>query len=238
MAMREEISRWIRRLPGFEILEEHTDSLTISDTSEKQVITPILRRQFSTTKYMLTSLVTAMETEEFAKSSKILDRDEDVNRHRYFVERLCHLALQNPSYARKIDIDPSDALHYSLAAKYVERIADHICGATEAILQLGVTEKKIRTISKQVLEVFELTTKTFFGITTDSPDKWDEKPFTAEEAFASVRRTDDLDDKMSKLSPSGKNPQEVLLLLHLGRIVSYCADIGEVAINRRIEAYI
>lgn len=238
MAMREQISRWIRKLPGFEILEEHTDSLTISDTSEKQVITPILRRQFSTTKYMLTTLVNTMDSQEYDQSSKILDRDEDVDRHRYFVERLCHLALQNPSYARKIDINPSEALHYSLAAKYVERIADHICEATQAMLQLPSVSKKLRDLSKDVLEVFETTTKTFFAVTVSEIEKGSKKSFGAEDAFASVRKTDRLEETLERLSPPAKNPHEILLILHLGRIVSYCADIGEVAINRMIEAHI
>jgi phosphate uptake regulator len=238
IGMREMISTWIRKLPGFEILEEQTNSLTISDTSEKQVLTPILRRQFSTTKYMLSSLVKAMETEDYEHGNKILDRDEDVNRHRYFVERLCHLALQNPSYARKIEIEPSDALHYSLAAKYVERIADHVCEATKALLELGTVSKKIVDYSKRVLEVFDLTTRTFFGISVGDDKSTRGMPFSADEAFGAIRRTEAVEHRISRISAASRNAQEALLNLHLGRIVSYCADIGEVAINRTIEEHI
>ncbi|MFW9919378.1 MAG: PhoU domain-containing protein [Candidatus Thorarchaeota archaeon] len=233
---REDISQWVRRLPGFEILEEMGNSIIISDTSEKQVIFPILKRQFSTVKYMLTSLIDVMKSGEHQEAGRIIDRDEDVDRHRYFVERLCHLALQNPGYARRIEISPPDALHFSLAAKYIERIADHICSAIEQLLKIERIRSKLIRICEKLLDAYNETTSIFFRIdrSKSSESKTDEN---AKKAFSSHTQTRTVSAQLDKIGSSSDDlsASETLLILHLSRIASYCEDIAEVAMNRIIE---
>ncbi|MDF1539789.1 MAG: phosphate uptake regulator PhoU [Candidatus Thorarchaeota archaeon] len=237
ISTREEVSQWVRRLPGFEILDEHSQSIIISDTSEKQGVFPILRRQFSTAKYMLTSLVDTMKTGKHKEAERIIDRDEDVDRHRYFVERLCHLSLQNPAYARRIQIAPPDALHFSLATKYVERIADHICEAILQLLRLEKINAKLVKTAEKLVEVYIETTSIFFRI---ERSKGIDKRNTAEEAkkaFTCHQHTKDVSEELDRIGGSYEKSasSETLLALHLGRISSYCEDIAEVAMNRIIE---
>ncbi len=237
IGVREKISGWIRRLPGFEILDEHSASIVVSDTSEKQMVKPILKRQFATAKYMLNGLVNAMVTGEVSIASKIIARDEDVDRHRYFVERLCHLALQDLSYAKRIAISPSDCLNFSLAAKYVERIADHVCGAASELRAMKTVRPSVARVAKSLTEVYENTTRTFFDI----GDGGEQSLSTSDnKAIAVLESAESLAKRLEKMGSSRreKSPRMVLLLMHLERIASYCADIGEVAINRRIGARI
>ena len=239
MATRGEISKWIRRLPGFEILDEHSESILLSDTSEKQVITPILRRQFATTKYMLNGLLTMIESGDTTENSRIIDRDEDVDRHRYFVERLCHIVLRDPSYARRIALTPPDALSFSLAAKFVERIADHICAAINELIQVKNLSSKLQKMSKKIINVYEDTSKAFFSI--DSAKKGIQKSeitSESERALTTLTTASDLAEALQKLGASRKDKtiHEIVLALHLERIVSYCADIVEIGINRIIES--
>jgi phosphate uptake regulator len=239
MTTRGEISKWIRRLPGFEILDEHSRSFTLSDTSEKQVITPILRRQFATTKYMLNGLLNMIESSDTNDHSKIIDRDEDVDRHRYFVERLCHIVLRDPSYSRKIALSPPDALSFSLAAKYVERIADHICGAINEIVYLKEISVKLKKMTSKIIQVYEETTKAFFSIDKKRRGEGSIDIATSSDiAMKTLKEATNLAESLQKVGASRKerNPHEVVLALHLERITSYCADIVEIGINRIIES--
>lgn len=238
ISTREEVSQWVRKLPGYEILDEHSQSIIISDTSEKQGVFPILRRQFSTAKFMLTSLVETMKTGAHKEAERIIDRDEDVDRHRYFVERLCHLSLQNPAYARRIEINPPDALHFSLATKYIERIADHICGAIEQLLRIQKVNSKLLKVAEKLVDAYNETTSVFFRIERSrSMDRKD----TAEEAkkaFTCHLHTKEVSLELDRIGASYEksSSSETLLALHFGRISSYCEDIAEVAMNRIIES--
>ncbi|MHA1740725.1 MAG: PhoU domain-containing protein [Candidatus Thorarchaeota archaeon] len=236
METRERVSRWIRRLPGFEILDEHSDTVVVSDTSEKQMVLPILKRQFSTAKYMLNGLVSAMEGGDTSLAARILPRDEDVDRHRYFVERLCHLALQDAAYARRIAITPSDCLNFSLAAKYVERIADHVCGAASEFISLKEVGSPVIKTARSLMRTYEDTMKTFFE--TDSATRGHRESDVR--AFDVLESTERLAQRFEKMGSSrrGQSSRMVLLLMHLERVASYCADIGEVAVNRLIASRI
>ena len=241
MAAREETSQLVRRLPGFEVLEEDEKRLLIGDTSEKQVISPILKRQFSTTKYMLTGLLRAMKTGELGEAKRIVDRDEDVDRHRYFVERLCHLALQDPTYAKKIEISPSDALHFSLAAKYIERIADHICGAMKELVKLGSVDLEVLGLGDELFNVYDTASRVFFVVETQQGNHSFDAKVESADALKSLSNAEDLADRLAALESSIEDTpssHKAVFIYHLMRIASYCADIGEVAINRTIGAHV
>jgi phosphate uptake regulator len=238
MSARALISEWIRKLPGFEILEETGDSFTIGDTSEKQLVTKILQRQFDTVKYMFTGLVTMMKGEYTDNPSRIIDRDEDVDRHRYFVERLCHLTLQDPSYARKIGLLPPDALGFSLAAKHVERVADHICSAVDEVARLKLNDNKIAKSAEELAAVYENTKRIFFIVDRAKRKSNINVAIEATEAFEALDLANRLAKQFQKMEASRekKSPNEILLTLHLERLASYCADIVEIGINRIIES--
>ena len=237
LTIRGEISKWIRRLPGFEIFDEDSKRFVLSDTSEKQVITPILRQQFSTTKFMLNGLLNMIESGDTENHSRIIDRDEDVDRHRYFVERLCHMILRDPAYARKIGLSSPDALSFSLAAKYVERIADHICSAIQELIHLKTTSLKLAKMAAEIITLFEDTRSAFFSIdTTRRRGKTHDIARSSESALTTLKKATALADNLQQLGSSRKEKtaHEIVLTLHLERIASYCADIVEIGINRII----
>ncbi|TFG27636.1 PhoU domain-containing protein, partial [Candidatus Thorarchaeota archaeon] len=240
MATREEISKWVDKLEGWGILDEHSKSMLISDilTSDREVIRKVLKRQFATAKYMLERMISAIEAGEIADYSHIVSRDEQVDRNRYLVERLCHLVLRDPSYARKIALSPPDALSFSLAAKFVERIADHICGAINEILNITKVDTKLTKLTSRISSLYESTTSIFFSIDKRGRSSSIELADEASEAFESLREANSLVESLSHLesSRSEKSPHEIILALHLERIASYCADIIEIGINRIIEA--
>jgi phosphate uptake regulator len=238
MATREDISKWVDKLEGWGILDEHSNSVLISDllTSDKEVIRKVLRRQFATTKYMLERAMTLLETGDKKDYTHIISRDEQVDRNRYLVERLCHLVLRDPGYARIVTISPPDALNFSLAAKHVERIADHICEALAELTKSTSVDRKLRNLATSIVAVYDKTNLVFFSI--DEQGRSDQEDLTsyASEAFDALKEATDLANSLRCLESSRKEkaPHEILLALHLGRIASYCADIIEIGINRII----
>lgn len=242
MATRGEISEWVEKLKGYDILDEQSKSIMISDIltteKEKDVIRKMVRRQFSTTKYMLNGLMDIIESENLGDYEHIISRDEEVDKNRYFVERVCHLVLRDSSYARDISLSPPDALNFSLAAKYVERIADHICGGISELVNETSVEQELKKLASEVAQLYEETTSTFFSIDKKGKGVTKDLPSGSSQAFIALRNSAPLIDSLSNLesSKSKRSPSEVLLAMHLERIASYCADIIEIGINRIIEA--
>lgn len=238
MATRENISKWVDKLEGWGILDEHSNSVLISDllTSDRDVIRKVLRRQFATTKYMLERTISILETGEAKDQTHIISRDEQVDRNRYLVERLCHLVLRDPGYARVVSLTPPDALNFSLAAKHVERIADHICEALVELTKSTTIDTKLKNLATSILSVYDKTNLVFFSI--DKQGHSDQEGLTSNstEAFDALKEATELANSLRRLESSRKEkePHEILLALHLGRIASYCADIIEIGINRII----
>ncbi|TFG27546.1 phosphate uptake regulator PhoU [Candidatus Thorarchaeota archaeon] len=238
MATREDISKWVDKLEGWGILDERSNSVLISDllSSDREVIRKVLRRQFATTKYMLERTISIFETRDATDYSHIISRDEQVDRNRYLVERLCHLVLRDPSYSRLVSLSPPDALNFSLAAKHVERIADHICEAVLELVKSTSFEGRLRNLATNIVSLYDRTNTVFFGI--DKPSKSSEEELTsyASEAFDALEEATGLAKALRRLESSRKekSSHEILLALHFGRIASYCADIIEIGINRII----
>ncbi len=238
MATREEISKWVNKLEGWEILDEHSDSVLISDllTTDREVIRKVLRRQFATVKYMLERAVSIIETEDAKDYLHILSRDEQVDRNRYLVERLCHLVLRDPAHARVVSLFPPDALNFSLTAKHVERIADHICESVVELSKLPTIDTKLRNLATKIVGLYDKTDLVFFSI--DKRNKADDEDLTsyASEAFDALREATVLAKALRQfgLARRERDAHEVLIALHLGRVASYCADIIELGINRII----
>lgn len=239
MATREEISKWVDKLEGWGILDEHSKSTLISDvlTSDKEVIRKVLKRQFATAKYMLEGMIKSAKALDNTDFAHILSRDDQIDRNRYLIERLCHLVLRDPSYARKIALSPPDALSFSLAAKFVERLADHICGAMNEIIKVKKIDSKLSNLASRILDLYENTTVIFFSVDKRGREQDIELADEATEAFSNLREANRLIDSLSHLESSRteKSSHEILLAHHLERIASYCADIIEIGINRIIE---
>jgi phosphate uptake regulator len=238
MATREEVSKWVDKLEGWGILDERSHSVLISDllTSEREVIRKVLRRQFATVKYMLERTISILEKGDAKDYQHILSRDEQVDRNRYLVERLCHLVLRDPSYARLVTLSPPDALNFSLAAKHVERIADHICEALMEFAKSAQVDVKLKNLSKSIVNLYDRTNQVFFSI--DKSDKSETEDLTsfASEAFDALKEATELANSLRRFESARKQrmPHKILLALHFGRIASYCADIIEIGINRII----
>lgn len=235
LSVREYISSWTKNLPGFEVMDESDYGMVISDTSEKQLVGPILRRQFNMTRFMLYALVDCLRAPDTKVIERIRTRDEDVDRYRYLVERMCHIAIIDSAYARKINMRQTDCLHYSAAAKRVERIADHICGAATQLELLSDGTQSTIELVQNTAQLYDDTTAAFFS--AQSSDKSDANKADERMAVDVLGQAKEIAHRAAKfeLSHEKSLPSDVLLLMHIERIASYCADICEIAINRTIE---
>ncbi len=230
--VRERIGEWIRSMPGFEILEEYDRSIVISSTSEKQMLIPILKRQFITTKYMLNALIHSFETGEMGDLSRVGQRESDVDRYRYSIDRMCHLALRDADYARRVEVSPIDCIHISFVSKYIERIADHILDITELLNEYGMLKLPSLDHICQLNQLYENVLNMFFYADEQRHKK--DPSLLLRESIELVAYSQETALQIAKLNIPTNDVSSAcyLVLTHFQRIASYCTDIGEIAIDR------
>ncbi|MFX1486295.1 MAG: PhoU domain-containing protein [Promethearchaeota archaeon] len=219
--MREKISKITRQLLGFEIVSETEKGIVINDVSLALTIKPLMKRELSAVKYMLLSIISLLESPNVKDAKIIVNRDKDVDRYHYAIERLSHLALKNPTYALEVGLATEDCLNYYMASKFVERTADHIVGIAKEIIKGRKIPEKLKAIAGEISSIYDGVLQAFFAkgidfhkvisdILSQSPSIIDELDRTGEEAG------------------------ERILTMHFRRIVNYCTDLAEIAIDQNV----
>lgn len=235
-ATRLAIRQSIRRIIGLEIVEEESQSITVQDFLDP--------REFHMDKALrrMSMLTQAMQEEAFAALADpnpdllkaIKDRDDEVDRLYWLVNKQYHAMLRDASYAAKMDLTASQALNFLLVARLIERTADHADRiATQALLvERGgkATDAFIARLDKEgrrAAEIFRGSIQTFL--------KRDAKKANAliEEANAFLRSQERL---LKDAAALGGEPVSHLAFIieSVGRTAAYGADIGEVAINHKV----
>ena len=94
-------------------------------------------------------------------------------------------------------------------------------------------------MTNPIINIYEDTSKAFFSIDTTrrSTQKLDIAAIS-QKAQLTLKKATELAESLQKLGASRKEKtsHEIVLTIHLERIVSYCADIVEIGINRIIES--
>ncbi|MHA1917622.1 MAG: PhoU domain-containing protein [Candidatus Ranarchaeia archaeon] len=216
--VREKINTLARKLLGFEVIEEDDHYILLRDISLTYELLSILRREYIILKFMLEGLKTCIETKSKKDAQVIIKRDDDVDRYRYAVERLSHIALQDTAFRSKIKISPDSCIYYSMAGKYLERMGDHITSIAISIDKGNIPEKiYVKSIDK-IIKIFDLVTKSFF-----------EKK--QEEAFIVLNTFKEIIKEINEIEISKTNSKTRIIAYHLERLTSYCSDLAEISID-------
>jgi len=125
---RKEIRKFSSYVIGFEIIEEEGNEVLLSDVTNPQALTfrRAIKRQYKIVRAMFTDSIRVLEGSKDL-SLDIIDRDKEVDKLQWFIERQFNMMLENSALGHKISIPPSEAVFYSNVARYLERIADHSC---------------------------------------------------------------------------------------------------------------
>ena len=138
VTQRKEIRKFSSYVVGFEIIEEEGNVVLLSDVSSPGALSfrRAVKRQFKIVRAMYLDSIKVIKGSEDI-SSDIIDRDKEVDKLQWFVERQFNMMLENSLLAQKLAILPSEAVFYSHVSRYLERIADHSCRLAEIGYEAG-----------------------------------------------------------------------------------------------------
>ncbi len=231
-AVKKAIHEFTRRAIGPEIIEEGSELVVIQDVADHTdlAMKKIVRRMHLMARNMLTEAFQAVKALDASLASDIIDRDDEVDRLYWFVEKQHAMISRNPLFAAKLKTDLIESNAVIAVSKALERIADHasrIAHATEVLQSSRVPEallSRLEELASDGTTMLDCSVESFFR-----------KDSTAAngciEAANSLRKkvADFLEDAMKQ---KGKVAVGLSFIAEsIDRVGGYSSDIAEIAIN-------
>jgi phosphate uptake regulator len=236
-ALRDGVREVVRRnFIGTEIIADASDKITLQvllSMPELSIKTAI-RRMYLIASSMHRDAMLALTELNYELAKEVIKSDDEVDRFSLYVARNLVMAMQNGRILREMGLEnPSNCLSYRVAAKSIERVADHACGIADKAIKLKdkIPEKSLQKIDKMshlALTVLENSVEALLRRDYQLADKTVD---TAE----NIRTLED--EVMATLEKDNGHDQAniKLALESIRRTAEYASDIAEAAINETID---
>ncbi|MEM3511775.1 MAG: PhoU domain-containing protein [Candidatus Jordarchaeales archaeon] len=216
---REEIEKIVRNMVGMEIVKETDKTLLVRDISGFLLVEPILQRMFTVVSQVLKSVVRILRSGDAKEAAVIVNRDDDVDRYNWLMQRIVHLVLENPSLSRKINIRPVEGFHYSYITRYIERIADHAVAIAHQVLEKGFVSEEASQLAEKAANMYDTLLEVISG-----------KSITKALTIISQRKK--FKEELKKMEAKHQEARETIH--HIERVIDYCSDISEIVIDQMV----
>jgi phosphate uptake regulator len=236
-ALRDGVREVVRRnLIGTEIIADASDKITLQVllSMPELSISTAIRRMYLIASSMHRDAMLALTELNYELAKEVIKSDDEVDRFSLYVSRNLVMAMQNGRMLREMGLEkPSDCLSYRVAAKSIERVADHACGIADKAIKLKnkIPEKSLQKIDKMshlALTVLENSVEALLRRNYQLADKTVD---TAE----NIQTLED--EVMATLGKDNVHDQAniKLALESIKRTAEYASDISEAAINETID---
>lgn len=224
----------VRRIVGLEITEEQPSAIVLQDFLDPREfhIEKAVRRMGLLTQAMQEEAVHALKEPRPDVLQSEEDRDSEVDRLYWLVNKQYHALLRDSSYAARTGLNASQALNFLLVARLLERSADHADRVASEALQLapsrppGPLMDRIDRHARRAVELHQNALQTFYRK-------------DAKRADAIIEETDRHLESQKKLlreatELGGEAVAHLAFILEsIGRTGAYAADIAELAVNHK-----
>jgi phosphate uptake regulator len=238
-ALRDGVREVVRRnLIGTEIIADASDNITLQVllSMPELSISTAIRRMYLIASSMHRDAMLALRELNYDLAKEVIKSDDEVDRFSLYILRNLVMAIQNGKMLREMGLEnPSDCLSYRVAAKSIERVADHACGIADKETKL---KDKIPEKSLQKIDKMSQLAQIVLGNSVEALLRRDyqlaDKTVDAAENIRILEQ-----DVMTTLEKDSNNVDDQanirLALENIRRTAEYASDIAEVAINETID---
>jgi len=239
-ALREAVREVVRRnLVGTEMISDASDNITLQvllSLPELSINTAI-RRMYLIASSMHKDALSALAELNYDLAKEVIRSDDEVDRFSLYIFRNLVMAMQNGRVLREMGLkNSSDGLSYRVAAKSIERIADHAYNIADKAITLR--EK----IPKDSLQKIEKMSHVALTVLNDSVESLLRRNYQlADKTVDNAKNIRTLEDEVLKAIEKDKirDISNIKLILEdIRRTAEYASDIAEVAMNQTIDEVI
>jgi len=239
-ALREAVREVVRRnLVGTEMISDASDNITLQvllSLPELSINTAI-RRMYLIASSMHKDALSALAELNCELAREVIRSDDEVDRFSLYVFRNLVMAMQNGRVLREMGLkNPSDGLSYRVAAKSIERIADHAYNIADKAIMLR------DKIPKDSLQKIEKMSHLALTVLNDSVESLLRRDYQlADKTVDNAKNIRTLEDEVLKAIEKDKirDISNIKLVLEdIRRTAEYASDIAEAAMNQTIDEVI
>ncbi len=236
-ALRDGVREVVRRnLVGTEIIADASDNITLQVllSMPELSISTAIRRMYLIASSMHRDALSALAELNYEMAKEVIKSDDEVDRFSLYVLRNLVMATKNGRVLREMGLkNPSDCLSYRVAAKSIERVADHASSIADKAIKL---KGKIPEKSLQKIDKMSHLALTVLGDSVEALLRRDYQLADGTVDNAENIRTleDDVITAMEKDRADDLGNIK-LALEDIRRTAEYASDIAEVAMNDTID---
>jgi phosphate uptake regulator len=239
-ALRDAVREVVRRnLVGTEMISDASDNMTLQvllSLPELSINTAI-RRMYLIASSMHRDALSALAELNYELAKEVIRSDDEVDRFSLYVFRNLVMAMQNGRVLREVGLkNASDGLSYRVAAKSIERIADHAYNIADKAITL---KDKIPQDSLQKLEKMSQLALTVLNDSVEALLRRDYQ--LADKSVDNAKNVRTFEDEVLKAIERDKvrDLSSIKLILEdIRRTAEYASDIAEAAMNQTIDEVI
>jgi phosphate uptake regulator len=225
-----------RNLVGTEMIADASDNITLQVllSMPELSISTAIRRMYLIASSMHRDAMSAVAELNYELAKEVIKSDDEVDRFSLYVLRNLIMATKNGRVLREMGLKkPSDCLSYRVAAKSIERVADHASSIADQAMKLKekIPEQSLQKIDKMshlALIVLGDSVEALLRRDYQLADK------TVDNAENILTLEDDVMTAMEKDRVHDLGNIK-LALEDIRRTAEYASDIAEVAINDTID---
>jgi len=232
---REVIRGFTQRMIGPEILEETSEAVVVQDVvgANPLPIPSVIRRMHQMVRAMQSDAMAALRALDPSIAKDVIERDWEVDRLHWFVEKQVTTALRDARTLTAIGLTLPECAAYLLASRTLERIADHAVRIAETVSMLGK-----ETVPSGLIGTLESLSGSAATSLADALDALESRDIGRANAVVdNAKRVTREREKMLRELATKRGRLAVGLayvLESLERSAFYASDLAEIAINHAI----
>ncbi len=231
------VQRAKNRIMGLEIIEEDPRSITVQDFLDPKEfhVDKALRRIQMLTQAMQQEANDLLLSPDTRQRASVRDRDDEVDRLFWLINKQFHALLRDVSYASKMDLSPSQVHNFRLVARLSERTADHANRVAGEAIKIPREEENEAFIA-ELAQAWRRAT----GLFEDAVDTF--RHHEAAEADGVIRQANAFQEEQTELLKRATDfgaeavAHMAFIIESIGRTAAYAANIAELAINHEAAA--
>ncbi|WP_371806744.1 PhoU domain-containing protein [Candidatus Lokiarchaeum ossiferum] len=222
LKVKNRIHKMTRKLYGMVVISESETQIVVEEHLDEIDLRVMSKQLLNKVGLLMGNFVEMVEEDSIIEEvedmvDELIEQDNQIDEHRYAIERYVHQILTYPTLGRFINVSSVECLHYSENTRLIERIGDHITKLAKLLKMQPIEDRPF--VLKHLHGMVQ-----YYHTIQDYYWRKDSLKF-----FSLTRDIKEYSIEIKQLI--FENHPDTEYLIPIRRVCNICGDIAEIRIN-------